>query len=48
MKKQSPYVKSVKQAYKNKKILIDDVLQMYKDNYLSEKELKEVLNGRIR
>lgn len=48
MKKQSPYVKSVKQAYQSKKLLIDDVLQMYKDNYLSEKELKEVLNGRIR
>lgn len=46
--KLSPYVKNVRQAYKSKKILIDDVLQMYKDNYLSEKELKEVLNGRIR
>ena len=48
MKKLSPYVKSVKQAYKNKMLLIDDVLEMYKDNYLSKKELKEVLDGRIR
>lgn len=48
MKKLSPYVKSVKQAYQNKMLLIDDVLEMYKDNYLSKKELKEVLNGRIR
>ena len=48
MKKLSPYVKSVKQAYQNKMLLIDDVLEMYKDNYLSKKELKEVLDGRIR
>lgn len=48
MKKQSPYVKSVRSAYQKKIILIDDVLEMYKDNYLSEKELKEVLDGRIR
>lgn len=48
MKKLSPYVKSVKQAYQNKMLLIDDVLEMYKDNYLSRKELKEVLDGRIR
>lgn len=46
--KLSPYVKSVKNAYQNSMLLIDDVLKMYKDNYLSEKELKEVLNGRIR
>lgn len=48
MKKLSPYVKSVKRAYQNNMLLMDDVLKMYKDNYLSEKELKEVLDGRIR
>lgn len=43
--KLSPYVKSVRQALKNKIILTEDVLQMYKDNYLTAKECQQVLEG---
>lgn len=43
--KLSPYVKSVRQALKNKIILTEDVLQMYKDNYLTAKECQQILEG---
>ena len=43
--KLSPYVKSVRQAYKNKMILIDDVLNLYKEGYLSTKECQQVIEG---
>lgn len=41
--KLSPYVKSVCKAYQSHKLLLDDVLQLYKDNYLSEIECRQVL-----
>lgn len=43
--KLSPYVKNVRDAYQHKMILTDDVLQMYKDNYLTAKECQQVLEG---
>lgn len=43
--KLSPYVKSVRSAYQKKIILTEDVLQMYKDNYLTAKECQQVLEG---
>ena len=43
--KLSPYVKSVQDALRHKIILIDDVLQMYKDKYLTAKECQQVLEG---
>lgn len=45
MKKLSPYVKSVKQAYQNKMLLIDDVLDLYKKGYLDTKECQQVIEG---
>ena len=46
--KLSPYVKNVKQAYKMNKLLLEDVLQLYKDNYLNEIECQQVLEGGIK
>ena len=51
--KLSPYVNSVKQAYESNKLLLEDILQLYKDNYLNEIECQQVIskggkNGRIR
>ena len=50
--KLSPYVKSVRKALRNNMITPFDVINLYKDNYLSEKECQQVLkggkNGRIR
>ena len=43
--KLSPYVKSVKDALSKKIITIDDVLQLYKDSYFTEKECKQILKG---
>lgn len=43
--KLSPYVKSVRIAYQSHKLLTEDVLQMYKDNYLTAKECQQVLEG---
>ena len=41
--KLSSYVKNVRQAYQKNKLLLDDVLRLYKDNYLSEIECRQVL-----
>lgn len=46
--KLSPYVKNVKQAYESNKLLLDDVLQLYKDNYLNEIECRQVIEGGIK
>lgn len=46
--KLSPYVKNVKRAYKSNKLLLDDVLQLYKDNYLNEIECRQVIEGGIK
>lgn len=48
MKKLSPYVKSVKNAYKDNLLAIEDVLKLYKDNYLNEIECQQVLEGGIK
>lgn len=42
--KLSPYVKSVRQAYQANKLLLDDVLNLYKEGYLSTKECQQVIN----
>lgn len=42
--KLSPYVKNVKQAYQNHKLLLEDVLQLYKENYLNEIECRQVIS----
>lgn len=43
--KLSPYVKNVRQAYKNRMLLIDDVLDLYKEGYLNTKECQQVIEG---
>lgn len=42
--KLSPYVKSVCKAYQSRKLLLEDILQLYKENYLNEIECKQVLS----
>lgn len=42
--KLSPYVKNVRKAYQNNKLFLDDVLQLYKENYLNEIECQQVLS----
>ena len=42
--KLSPYVKSVCKAYQSHKLLLEDVLQLYKENYLSFKECQQVIS----
>ena len=42
--KLSPYVKSVRQAYQTNKLLLDDVLNLYKEGYLDTKECQQVIN----
>ncbi len=43
--KLSPYVKSVQTAYQSNKLLLEDVLQLYKENYLNEIECKQIIKG---
>lgn len=40
----SPYVKTVRKAYKSRKLLLEDVLQLYKESYLNETECLQVLS----
>lgn len=42
--KLSPYVKNVRQAYQAHKLLLDDVLDLYKEGYLDTKECQQVIN----
>lgn len=42
--KLSSYVKNVCKAYKGHKLLLQDVLQLYKDGYLNECECLQVLS----
>ena len=46
--KLSPYVKSVRNAYKNHMLYEEDILQLYKDNYLTEVECRQILEGGIK
>lgn len=43
--KLSPYVKSVRKALRDNIITTFDVINLYKDNYLNEKECQQVLKG---
>lgn len=43
--KLSPYVKTVKQAYKSNRLLLDDILNLYKEGYLDTKECQQVIEG---
>lgn len=43
--KLSPYVKSVRKALRDNMITTFDVINLYKDNYLNEKECQQVLEG---
>ena len=49
----SPYVKSVCKAYQSRKLLLEDVLDLYKGGYLDTKECQQIISkggkdGRIR
>lgn len=43
--KLSPYVKSVRKALRDNIITPFDVVNLYKDNYLNEKEYHQVFKG---